>query len=71
MTNHSYVMNMKHISVSDEAKAKMTAIKGGVMAQTETEDVTYSDIIVAAIDAVGESDMVRALVEDKRRVVDI
>jgi predicted CopG family antitoxin len=64
-------MNMKHISVSDEAKAKMTAIKGGVMAQTETEDVTYSDIIVAAIDAVGESDMVRALVEDKRRVVDI
>ena len=66
MTNHPHVMNMKHISISDEAKAKMTAIKGGVMAQTETEDVTYSDIIVAAIGEVGEADMVRKLVEDKR-----
>ena len=49
----------------------MTAIKGGVMAQTETEDVTYSDIIVAAIGGVGEADMVRKLVEDKKGGFDI
>ena len=60
---------MKHISISDEAKAKMTAIKGGVMKETETEKVTYSDIIVAAVDAVGESDMVRRLVDESRKVV--
>lgn len=63
MMNYPLVMNMKHISISDEAKAKMTAIKGGVMAQTETEDVTYSDIIVAAVDGLGEAEMVRRLVK--------
>jgi hypothetical protein len=62
-------MNMKHISISDKAKAKMTAIKGGVMAQTETEDVTYSDIIIAAVDAVGESDMVRRLVKGDKEAM--
>lgn len=64
-------MNMKHISVSDAVKAEMTAIKGGVMAQTETEDVTYSDIIVAAIDAVGEPNMVKSLVDRERGGVEI
>ena len=63
MIKHSHVMTMKHISISDEAKAKMTAIKGGVIEETKTEVVTYSDIIVTAVDAVGQPKMVRMLVE--------
>ena len=54
---------MRHILVSEEAKACLLRIKAAVMLRTESETVSYSDIITAFADVADTVEVVEWLLQ--------
>lgn len=54
---------MKHILISEEAKACLLRIKAAVMLRTESEMVSYSDIITAFADVADKTEVVEWLMQ--------